>query len=41
MLGSDAFVTSPRLWGDLPSKFPIFAETLRTEIAELEAKWPV
>lgn len=41
MLGSDSFVTSPRLWGDLPQIYPIFAATLRTEIAELEAKWPV
>ncbi len=41
MLGSDSFVTSPRLWGDLPQSYPIFAQTLRKEIAELEAKWPV
>jgi len=41
MLGHDAFVTSPRLWGDLPHIYPIFAETLRREISELETKWPV
>lgn len=41
MLGNDAFVTSQRLWGDLPQTYPIFAETLRREISELEAKWPV
>ncbi len=41
MLGSDAFVTSPRLWGDLPDTYPIFAETLRQQISELEMKWPV
>jgi hypothetical protein len=41
MLGHDAFVTSPRLWGDLPQTYPIFAETLRYEISELELKWPV
>lgn len=41
MLGTDAFLTSPRLWGDIPEKHPIFAETLRHEITELELKWPV
>jgi len=41
MLGTDAFVTSVQLWGDLPETYPDFAETLRQEIKELEAKWPV
>lgn len=41
MLGHDSFVTSARLWGDLPQTYPIFAQTLRREISELEAKWPV
>lgn len=41
MLGKDDFVTSPRLWGDLPQTYPQFTETLRHEITELEAKWPV
>lgn len=41
MLGSDAFVTNPQLWGDLPSTYPEFANTLRLEIAEMESKWPV
>jgi mannitol-1-phosphate/altronate dehydrogenase len=41
LLGSDAFVTSRQLWGDLPDTYPIFAKTLRREISELEQKWPV
>lgn len=41
MLGSDDFVTSERLWGDLPVTYPEFAENLRQEIKTLEAKWPV
>jgi mannitol-1-phosphate/altronate dehydrogenase len=41
MLGHDAFVTSPRLWGDLPETYPVFAQTLRQQISELEKKWPV
>lgn len=41
MLGTDAFLTSRQLWGDLPETYPVFAETLRREIAELEKKWPV
>lgn len=41
MLGTDAFVTSPQLWGDLPKNHPEFADTLRQEIKEMESKWPV
>lgn len=41
MLGKDDFVTSTRLWGDLPQTYPVFAETLRREISEMEKKWPV
>ncbi len=41
MLGKDEFVTSPRLWGDLPQTYPVFAETLRREISEMEKKCPV
>ena len=41
MLGTDAFVTSRQLWGDLPETYPDFAESLRREISELEQKWPV
>ena len=41
MLGTDAFITSRQLWGDLSETYPIFAETLRHEISELEQKWPV
>ncbi|MEL6450092.1 MAG: mannitol dehydrogenase family protein [Pseudomonadota bacterium] len=41
LLGTDAFVTSAQLWGDLPATYPVFAETLRHEITEMELKWPV
>jgi D-arabinitol 4-dehydrogenase len=41
MLGKDEFVTSPRLWGDLPQTYPVFAEILRREISEMEKKCPV
>jgi mannitol-1-phosphate/altronate dehydrogenase len=41
LLGRDEFVTSARLWADLPQTYPIFAETLRREISEMELKWPV
>ena len=41
MLGTEAFITSRQLWGDLPETYPEFAETLRREISEMEATWPV
>jgi mannitol-1-phosphate/altronate dehydrogenase len=41
MLGNDTFVTSPQLWGDLPATYPVFADSLRNAISELESKWPV
>lgn len=41
LLGTDAFITNQQLWGDLPSSYPEFADTLRQEIKEMESKWPV
>lgn len=41
LLGTEAFLTNEQLWGDLPTTYPAFAETLRHEIKELEQKWPV
>lgn len=41
MLGTDAFVTSRQLWGDIPANYPKFAESLRNEIQQMELKWPV
>jgi len=41
MLGTDDFVTSRVLWGDLPETYPVFVNTLRNKIFELEQKWPV
>ncbi len=41
LLGTDDFITNRQLWGDLPTQYPVFAETLRKEIVEMESKWPV
>lgn len=41
MLGTDAFVDSHQLWGDIPTNHPTFADNLRRQIHELELKWPV
>ncbi|WP_420860514.1 mannitol dehydrogenase family protein [Algirhabdus cladophorae] len=41
LMSTDAFLNSPQLWGDLPTTYPVFVETLRREISELEQKWPV
>jgi hypothetical protein len=41
MLGTNDFITSRQLWGDLPETYPEFAAELRREITELEATWPV
>ncbi len=41
MLGTDAFITSRQLWGELPVTYPEFADTLRQEIKDTELKWPV
>lgn len=41
MLGTDAFLSNRKLWGDLPVRYPDFAKKLKHEIAEMESKWPV
>jgi mannitol-1-phosphate/altronate dehydrogenase len=41
MLGTDEFINSRQLWGDIPETYPNFAETLRNELKEMELKWPV
>lgn len=41
MLGTNTFMTSQQLWGDLPTLYPEFVDTLRHEIFEMESKWPV
>ncbi|MEP3053163.1 mannitol dehydrogenase family protein [Ascidiaceihabitans sp.] len=41
LLGTDDFLTSTQLWGDVPRKYPQFITTLREEISEMEATWPV
>jgi len=41
LLGTDDFITSKHLWGDLPSKHPEFADALRAEIIKMEQTWPI
>ena len=41
MLGTDDFIPSQQLWGDLPSEYPEFADALRGAIKEMEEKWPI
>jgi len=41
MLGTDSFITSRQLWGELPETYPEFADILRREISDTELKWPV
>ena len=41
LLGTDEFLTNRQLWGDLPEKYPEFAQILRREIKELELSCPV
>ena len=41
MLGSDDFIYSKQLWGDLPTQYPEFADALRTAIKSMEQSWPV
>jgi len=41
LLGSDDFIMSRQLWGDIPERYDDFVITLRKEIADMESKWPV
>ena len=41
LLGTDAFVTSEQLWGDIPAEYPDFADALRAAIAQMEQSWPI
>lgn len=41
MLGTEDFIQSAQLWGDLPTTYPAFADLLRHEISKLETQWPV
>ena len=41
LIGTDDFVTSKQLWGDLPTTYPAFADAVRDEIKRMELKWPV
>lgn len=41
LLGKDAFITSRQLWANVPSTYPQFVESLRSEIIAMELKWPV
>ena len=37
----DSFIHSQHLWGDLPQRFPQFADALGAGLDEMDAKWPV
>jgi len=41
MLGTESFISSRQLWGELPARYPEFTETLRQEITTMESKWLV
>ncbi len=41
MLRTEEFLTNKQLWGELPTLYPEFAETLQREIVDMESKWPV
>jgi len=41
MIGTDAFVTSKQLWGELPTTYPKFADALRVAIKNMEQSWPI
>lgn len=41
LLGTEEFITNRQLWADLPTTYPDFAATLRSEIKAMELKWPV
>lgn len=40
LLGTDDFITSQQLWGDIPTTYPAFADALRAEITKMEQTWP-
>ena len=37
----DAFANSRLIWGELPQIYPAFADILRNQVTEVEARWPV
>jgi D-arabinitol 4-dehydrogenase len=41
LLGTDDFVMSKQLWGDLPTTYPEFADAMRAALKEMEQSWPV
>jgi len=41
LLGTEDFILSKQLWGDLPKEYPAFAKVLRTAIEEMDHSWPV
>lgn len=41
LLGTEHFILSKQLWGDLPKEYPEFAKVLRTAIEEMDHSWPV
>jgi mannitol-1-phosphate/altronate dehydrogenase len=41
LLGTEDFILSKQLWGDLPEEYPEFAKVLRAAIEEMDHSWPV
>lgn len=41
LLGTDDFVTSQQLWGDIPATHPEFTDALRAAITQMEQTWPI
>lgn len=41
LLGTDDFIHSKPLWGDLPAQHPAFADALRAAITQMEQTWPI
>lgn len=41
LLGSDDFIHSKQLWGDIPTKYPKFNDALRNAIKQMEQTWPL
>ena len=41
LLGTENFILSKQLWGDLPKEYPEFSKALRAEIREMDRSWPV
>jgi D-arabinitol 4-dehydrogenase len=41
LLGTEDFILSKQLWGELPKEYPEFSKELRAAIKEMDQSWPV